>query len=496
MPIDRPLHGLPVTPRAALRGAWRAALCAALCGAGFAVPATAQTAPPTAILGRTDRLPPDIDAALARGQVPREAFVALVQEVGRPVDRLAWQADRPFNPASLQKLLTTSAAFDLLGPAWAWTTPVWLDGEVVDGVLRGALVIKGTGDPQLVIERLWLLLRRVQQLGVREIQGDIVLDRSAFTLPPHDPAAFDGERFRPYNVGPDALMVNYKSVAYTFTPLPDRGVARIAPDVPLAGVRTDTTVPLLKGPCDDWRGDLRADFADPLHVRFTGGYPLACGERVWPVAYADPAAYNGRAIAGLWREMGGRLGGQVRDGLAPARAPSFELTSAPLADVVRSINKFSNNVMAQQLFLTLAAVQRGTGSPQVAREVVGQWLAERVADTRGAVIDNGSGLSRDTRLTAQQLGRVLQAAWAGPSMSELMSSLPVSGVDGTMRRTRNASTGRAHLKTGSLDGVSGIAGYVLGQSGRRYVVVGLIRHPNAGAARPALEALVQWAATD
>lgn len=441
-------------------------------------------------------LPPEVESALARAQVSPESFVALVQEVGKPSNRLAWQPDLSFNPASLQKLLTTSAAFDLLGPAWVWTTPVWLQGEVADGVLKGSLVIKGTGDPKLVVERLWLLLRRVQQLGVREIQGDIVLDRSAFVLPAHDPGAFDGERTRPYNVGPDALLLNYKSVAYTFTPVPARGVAVVSTDVPLAGVRTDTSVPLLKGPCDDWRGDLRGDFADPARVRFTGGYAASCGEKVWSVAYADPASYNERALAGLWREMGGRLTGRVRDGAAPATPPTFEVPSEPLASIVRDINKYSNNVMAQQLFLTLAAVQRGTGSPEQARDVVRQWLMDRVTDPSGLVIDNGSGLSRDTRLTAQLLARVLQAAWAGPAMPELMSSLPVSGTDGTMRRTRNASTGRAHLKTGSLEGVSGIAGYVLGNSGRRYVVVGLLRHPNAGAARPALEALVKWTAAD
>jgi len=471
---------MPITPL--LR---RTAL--SLCLLAAALPALAGPTP----------LPPEVDAALARAQVPRDSLVALVQEVGQPANRLAWQPHQPVNPASLQKLLTTSAALDLLGPAWSWTTSVWIQGEVTDGVLKGSLVIKGSGDPKLVVERLWLLLRRVQQLGVRDIQGDIVLDRSAFAVPPHDPAAFDGEPYRPSNAGPDALMLNYKSVTYTFTPQPARGVALVTADMPLAGVRVDTTVPLLKGPCDDWRGDLRADFTDPARVRFAGGYAVSCGERQWPTAYADPKAYNERALAGLWRELGGRLSGRVRDGAAPPVPPTFEVSSEPLAETIRDINKFSNNVMAQQLFLTLGATQRGTGSPDQARDVVRQWLVDRFGDNvAGTVVENGSGLSRDSRVTAQLLARVLQAAWAGPAMSELMSSLPVSGIDGTMRRTRNASTGRAHLKTGSLRDVTGIAGYVLANSGRRYVVVGVINHPNAAAARPALEALVKWTAAD
>ena len=442
-------------------------------------------------------LPAEVEAALARAQVPKEALVALVQEVGQPASRLAWQPHLPVNPASLQKLLTTSAALDLLGPAWTWSTPVWLQGELADGVLKGSLVIKGSGDPKFVIERLWLLLRRVQQLGVREIQGDILIDRSAFSVPPHNPSAFDNEPYKPSNAGPDALMLNYKSVTYTFTPQPARGVATVGTDVPLAGVRVDATVPLIKGPCDDWRGDLRADFTDANRVRFTGGYAASCGERQWPTAYAEPRTYNERAIAGLWRDLGGRLTGRVREGKAPTEAPTFEVSSPSLADTIRDINKFSNNVMAQQLFLTLGATQRGVGSPEQARDVVRQWLLDRFGDNvAGTVIDNGSGLSRESRVTAQLLARVLQAMWAGPAMPELMSSLPVSGIDGTMRRTRNASTGRAHLKTGSLRDVTGIAGYVLSASGKRYVLVGVINHPNAAAARPALEALVQWTAAD
>ena len=95
---------------------------------------------------------------------------------------------------------------------------MWLQGRIEDGVLHGDLVIKGSGDPKLVLERMWLLLRRVQQLGVREIRGDIVLDRSALLGARASPADFDGEPLRPYNVQPDALLLNYKSVLLTFTP--------------------------------------------------------------------------------------------------------------------------------------------------------------------------------------------------------------------------------------------------------------------------------------
>jgi D-alanyl-D-alanine carboxypeptidase/D-alanyl-D-alanine-endopeptidase (penicillin-binding protein 4) len=443
-----------------------------------------------------DSLPAAVASALDRAKVPRDAVVAMVQEVGSSRPRLTWQTEQPVNPASLMKLLTTFSSLELLGPAWTWSTPVWLQGSVRDGVLDGNLVIKGSGDPKLVLERMWLLLRRVQQLGVRDIRGDIVLDRSAFAVPEQDPGDFDGEALRPYNVRADALMLNYKAQVITITPDASRGVALISVDPPLAGVRADASVPLAGGACEEWRGALRADFADPLRLRFAGNFAAACGEKSWATAYADPARFNERALIGMWKEMGGRIGGSVRDGLAPATPPTFESASPPLAEVIRDINKYSNNVMAQQLFLTLGLTQRDTGTPDAAREVLRQWARERFGAAAGAlVVDNGSGLSRDGRVSALLLARLLLAAWASPVMPELMSSLPVSGVDGTLKRSR-ATLGRAHLKTGSLRDVAGIAGYVLANSGRRYVVVAIANHPNANAARPAFDALVQWAAND
>ena len=449
-------------------------------------------------------LPPEVAAALDRARVPREAMSVVVQELGRAAPpRLSWQAQAAVNPASLMKLFTTYAALDLLGPAWAWNTPVWLQGALPSGghgIFEGDVVIKGSGDPKLVVERVWLLLRRLQQLGVREIRGDIVLDRSAFEVPEQNPADFDGEALRPYNVRADALLLNYKSLSFTFTPDPAHGVAVISTEPALEGVRADARVPLAAGAgatqCNDWRSALQADLSDPLRLRFKGIYSPACGEKQWPVAYADPARYNERLLAGLWAEMGGKLTGSVRDGLAPATAPTFELASPPLAEVVRDINKFSNNVMAQQLFLTLALSQRGLGTPDGAREVLRGWLSARYGEAgQTAVIDNGSGLSRETRVSASLLAQLLQDAAASPLMPELMASLPVSGVDGTMRRAQ-ALTGRAHLKTGSLRDVAAVAGYLLASNGRRYVLVGIVNHPNALAARPALEALIQWAAND
>ena len=441
-------------------------------------------------------LPPEVEAALARAKLPRDALSVWVANAdGSAPPRLSHRAGVPVNPASIAKLATTFAALELLGPAFTWSTPVYVEGTVQGGTLQGNLYIKGQGDPKLVAERLWLLLRRVQGLGIRSIAGDIVLDRSAFDAPPPDPGAFDGEPLRPYNAAPDALLLNFKALVMTFTP--QGGQAQVQVEPAMAGVQWPATVPLSPGECGDWRGGLKADFSDPARIRFAGAYPASCAERTWPVAYADPRSYSARAVAGMWQQMGGALAGQVRDGRVPAGlAPAFEMQSPALAEVVRDINKFSNNVMAQQLFLTLSLQRNGVGTFEGSREVLRRWWLERIGAGEAPVFVNGSGLSRDERITAQGLGRLLQVAWASPLMPDLAASLPLAGVDGTMRRARGKGVGLAHLKTGSLRDVSGVAGYVHGAGGKRYVLVAIANHPQAAAARAAIEALVEWVARD
>jgi len=445
-------------------------------------------------------LPPEVEAALAKARIPASAVTMLVTDAdGRAPARLSHRANVPVNPASIMKLVTTWSALEMLGPAYSWNTPVFVDGTITNGTLRGNLYIRGQGDPKLVVERLWLLLRRVQGLGINSIAGDIVLDRSAFETVQQDPGAFDGEPLRPYNVAPDALLLNFKSVVMTFVPDRTANVAQVWFEPPLAGVQMQQSVPLSAVDCSDYRGTLKPDFSDPARIRFAGSYPATCGERTWPVAYADPKSYAVRAVEGMWRQSGGKLTGTTREGPVPAGLkPAFELASPPLAEVIRDINKYSNNVMAQQVFLTLSLQQKGAGTLEGSREILGRWWRERLGGPaeEAPVVDNGSGLSRGERISANALARLLQSAWASPMMPELISSLPITGVDGTLKRSRARAAGAAHLKTGSLNGVTGVAGYVHAAGGRRYVLVFICNHPNAGAVRPAVDALIDWAAKE
>jgi D-alanyl-D-alanine carboxypeptidase/D-alanyl-D-alanine-endopeptidase (penicillin-binding protein 4) len=271
-------------------------------------------------------LPPEVERLDARHGAARGGGPVCREWRGAP--RLAGSARQPVNPASLMKLLTTYGRARLLGPRGPGHAGLAAGHACSDGVLDGDLVIKGTRRPEARARALWLMLRRVQQLGVREIRGDIVLDRSAFSMPEQNPAEFDGEPLRPYNVAADALLINYKSMVLTFTPDAARGAVAVSSDTPLAGVRIDTLPTLVTGPCDDWRAALKPDMADPQRLRFTGDYPAACGEKQWPIAYVEPKSYNARALVGLWHEMGGVLDGTVRDGVGPADAAELRAALA------------------------------------------------------------------------------------------------------------------------------------------------------------------------
>ena len=307
-------------------------------------------------------------------------------------------------------------------------------------------------------------------------------------------------------------MINFKSLVMRFTPDPLNNRALVAVEPPLAGIVIDDSVPLAKvARCGDWRSELRASVDNPNRLQFNGSYSAACGERVWPSAYADPASFAARAMEGSWRAMGGLLTGTVRDAtagelalirargtLSGEKAPlRLDAPSLPLREIVRDVNKYSNNVMARHLFLSLSRQAPGgqldQASPETGRAALAAWWKKALPRQPAPVMDNGSGLSRSERISATSLAAMLQHAASSRVAQDLLDSLPVAGMDATMRERAKNVAGQAFIKTGSLRDVTAVAGYANGVSGARYIVVGMVNHPNAGAARPALDALIQWA---
>jgi D-alanyl-D-alanine carboxypeptidase/D-alanyl-D-alanine-endopeptidase (penicillin-binding protein 4) len=441
-------------------------------------------------------LPSAVAEALTLAGIPADAVGAYVQEVNGGPALVAANSQTPFNPASTMKLVTSDAALELLGPAFSWKTQAYTEGVQKRDVLHGDLIIKGSGDPKLVLENFWLFLRRIRATGIREIRGNLVLDRSAFEEVAYDPALFDGDPMKPYNAGPDALLLNFKTLSFRFVPHEAPRSLYLTVDPPVAGYRIYPPKPV-PGDCGDWRARLKP-VIDGSGARFGGVYPVSCGERnlnIHPYQLTN-TQYFAAVFRRLWAELGGKFKGDVRDGLVQPNARLIaEWESPSLSETIRDINKYSNNVMARQLLLTVAnrSLQM-PATPERGAAVLKLWLANKGIDAPDLNIENGSGLSRTERISAVTMGRLLVSAYQSPTMPEFISSLPIVGYDGTMRQRLNeySIAGRAHIKTGTLNDVRAVAGYVLAASGKRYAVVCIINHPNAAQGRPAQDMLLQW----
>ena len=454
-----------------------------------------------------DGLPPTVLKALKAAQIPTANVAIVVQPVDTGAPLVAHNAIQAMNPASVMKLVTTYAALDLLGPAFTWKTGAWIDNAAVDGRLEGNLYLKGSGDPRFAIEHLSALLRQLRVRGIQHIAGDIVLDRTVFNIPSIDPGAFDDKPMRPYNVGPDGLLINFRALRFTL--LPDNGKPRLLMETPSEGLRMDNQLRTGEGACgSNWKDLINVRLIPENtgnRLEFTGTYNALCGEKSLNLSPLPADGQSQGLIRALWKELGGSLAGQVRGGSVPLGSQLIaQHESAPLADAVRDINKFSNNVMARQVFLTLGndapkeALLGGTApaTAERARQRISDWLNGRNLRFAELELENGSGLSRRERICADSLNRLLLDAWKNPVMPEFISSLPIVGIDGTMKKRLNGSdaTGRAHIKTGTLDGVKAASGYALDAQSRRYAVTFLINHPKAQAGSAAIDALLVWVA--
>jgi len=444
-------------------------------------------------------LPEAFSAALRQAEIPPERVAVVIQAVDAPAPLLAHNADSALNPASVMKLVTSFAALEQLGPAYTWTTELWADGPISDGRLKGNLVIKGKGDPTLTLERLWLMQRELRSRGIRDIDGDLVLDIHHFNLPPHDPAAFDNEPLALYNAAPGALVANFN--ATTLRLVPDNSQVAVAPEFALPGVALISQLELTEGDCDNWRGGLtpRIASSEPYTLVVEGRYPQSCGEKTLTLNLLDAAASFDHTFRALWTESGGSVAGSTVFGTAPADTlPLISFSSAPLADALRSLNKYSNNLMTRNLFLTLGAEAYGApATPEKGDRAIRAALSRHAIPTHKLVMENGSGLSRIERISADALNQLLLAAYRSPYFSEFESALPIVALDGTLKRRFRDSplNGRAHLKTGTLRDVSALAGYLVDAHGRRVSFVMLINHPNAARAEAAQRALLEWAQT-
>lgn len=441
-------------------------------------------------------LPQGLAQALEKAAIPPEAISIYVQPAEGGAPLLSFNASQPMNPASTMKLVTTYAALEGLGPAYTWKTAIWALGEIREGKLQGDLVIRGGGDPFLTLERIWLMQRALREKGVREINGNLLLDTSLYELPPLDPGRFDDEPLEGYNAVPGPLVANFNVQSVRL--LPGKEGVEIRSELPLAGIRFVSRLELTEGLCNGWGDGIKESMPDPAvaEVVFTGTYPRACGEKRLALNLFEPAPNFARVFRALWEESGGKWQGLALPGKAPAEVPPLlEFESPPLADVIRPLNKYSSNIMTRMLFLNLGQEKFGTPatlgkSVMAMREI----LRGKNLEFPELFLENGAGLSRDERISAHSMGQLLLAAYKSPHFSELESALPIVATDGTLKKRFNGCgcSGHAHLKTGSLRDVRALAGYLNDRNGRRLIVVMFVNHDKADQSEAAQAELLNW----
>ncbi len=448
------------------------------------------------------QLPAPVQRILDGHDISADDVSIVVQavEAGRPL--LSHEAAALRNPASTIKLLTTWVALDALGPTYTWPTEVYFLGDYSGDALDGDLGIKGYGDPYFVTEEFWKLLRALRRTGLGDVRGDLVFDDSYFATIDEDPGEFDGQPYRTYNVTPNALLLNFQAARFQFLPDTERRGVSISVDPEPSNLTVGNRLALIDGPCRGYQAGISFNVIDsPVNrqIVFEGRFPAACAPYAITRSVLRHDSYLYGVYRSLWTELGGRHRGGLRRAAIDAEAtePALTWSSRPLAEIIRSVNKFSNNVMTRQLLLTLAAEQAAV--PARAEDgiaVIEQYLADRQLDTSGLVLANGAGLSRDTRISARLLADTLLAAARSPFAPEFLASLSLGGMDGTTRRRFNGqpAVGRMHVKTGRLNDVSALAGYVHAAAGADIVVVVMLNSTDAhrGPGEELQDALIRW----
>jgi D-alanyl-D-alanine carboxypeptidase/D-alanyl-D-alanine-endopeptidase (penicillin-binding protein 4) len=388
-----------------------------------------------------------------------------------------------------------------LGPAFRFRTDVYAEQPVEKGVVQGDLYLKGNGDPFLVTESFWRLLKELRDTGIAHVTGDLVIDGSNFRIADTYRGDFDGRPYRAYNVLPHATLVNFFATRFKFFADDLNKRVRIVADPPMSTLDIDNRIKLTQARCSGRNRRIAMHVLEtgPLaRVRFSGTFPRKCRPYEFLRAVADPVPFVFGAFKPMWEEMGGRIDGVGRKGLVPESAVRVHRArSRPLAELIRFMNKHSNNVMTRNLLLALGAQTYGApGTVEKGQRAIADWLLLQGINAPELRVDNGSGLTRSAQISALTLARVLLKAWDSELMPEFVGTLPLSALDGTLRKRFRKSDleGKLHMKTGLLNGARSIAGFMRTRSGRNLVVVSLHNEGGVqnGGGTQVQNALLKW----
>jgi serine-type D-Ala-D-Ala carboxypeptidase/endopeptidase (penicillin-binding protein 4) len=456
-------------------------------------------------------LPPLVSEKLRAAQIPDNAIGAVALRVSDGAVVWAHRAAQPMQPASTMKVLTSIVALDTLRPTYRGRTELRSAGDIRSGALHGDIVLTGFANPDFDWQALQAMLVTLKHRGVKDIRGDLILDRTFFRPARPDVGAqpFDESPEFRYNVIPDALLVNTHLQQLEMTTATDAMTITATPA--LDGVTFVSQMRLSDKPCADWEDTwaipvVTTDARGEIQVALQGEFPKQCAITT-EISVLDRTVFSERLFRTLWRSLGGTLQGAAREGATHLETKLLaEHQSRTLAEFNRDILKRSDNPVTRLTYLTLGALasdRRAHTAPSTtaasAEVVIRDWLKQKNISDAGLTLDNGSGLSRSERIAPITLAQTLRAAHASAWAPEFLSVLPIAGVDGGIknRLVEPALAGRARLKTGTLRDVTALAGFVSDASGETYAVVAMLNHPlSVGrVGRPIVDAVMEWVAS-
>ena len=403
--------------------------------------------------------------------------------------RYGFNSKKKFNPASTVKLFTSFYALSVLGSSYRFKTDFFIVGKRDLDSFDGDFYLKGRGDPKLVYEDLQEIVYAMRAKGYRKLRGNFIIDDSYFSEPEINAASFDGKKNKPYNVGPNAALVNFKAVELTVAKVKRKINISLKPQ--LADFTVVNNMRWVRGSCGKNKIFYK-EFDGKLKVY--GRFGTRCKRQRLYLSLSTHKRFAFGLFKQAWIDSGGQFDQVLIDGVVPKEAELVYSWTSPrsLKLLIKDINTLSNNTMARTMFLTLSAGKGSPGTLEKSRRLLSSWFYDLGIGLGDVTIENGSGLSRLTKLTPTHIDTLLYEATFSKEFQVWKKSLALAGKEGTtVNRFRGMDvSGNAWLKTGSLDNVQAYAGYVLTETKRWISFAILVNHRVAERAKLPLDKFI------
>lgn len=401
-----------------------------------------------------------------------------------------------FNSASLVKIITTYIGLKELGPDFSWQSDFYYTGDIVGGTLKGDIIFKGTGDASFSVEDLERMIREIQRKGINRIEGNLLFDSTYFGEIPNE-VTFDNDPMRAYNVLPSAISLQSNTINFRFNSKKNKVKIEATPNI--KALKIVNNIKSTREKCLSWREKLSYETKvneQQGSLNFRGKFSKNCKVKEIDLAMLDWQTYFYHTFKQKWLDNGGWFNGNFINTSEPLDDDRLLVShySDPLSNLIRDTNKYSLNLMSRNLMLTVIANENNVHpTEKMVNPYIKNWLSKNKIDNEGLFIDNGAGLSRDIMISVNQFLMILQNIYYDPMMPEIISSFPIAGIDGTLKKRMKNSPIRmkGHFKTGSMNEVSAMAGFFLNNDKEMNIFVFMMNGKKANMSQNFQEALIE-----